>query len=35
MSHERQKIVIFNGNCHLSDWSVTENGVFKRGGPDA
>jgi len=26
MSPERQKIVIFNGNCHLSDWSAAGSG---------
>ena len=32
MSPERQKIVIFSGNCHLSDWSLTgSGGVQERG----
>ena len=35
ISPERQEIVIFNGNCHLSDWYAAGNGVFKRGGHDA
>jgi len=26
MSPERQKIVIFSGNCHLSDWSAAGSG---------
>ena len=31
MSPERQKIVIFSGNCHLSDWSAAGGGGCLRG----
>lgn len=34
MSPERQKIVIFSGNCHLSDWSAAGSGGCLRGVPD-